>query len=109
MLDRFRRAGPPGPPAPAAVPADRRTRLLDEVAPIFTALAPATAEARDLVAAARAADLVEREAELNRRRLRALEHHRIPALRAALSDAVAQVEELEAADAVLRRWAAEQR
>ncbi|MDY7087895.1 MAG: hypothetical protein SYR96_22660 [Actinomycetota bacterium] len=54
LLDRFRSAGPPGPPAPAAVPADRRSRLEDEVAPVFAALASTAEQAAGMVAAARA-------------------------------------------------------
>lgn len=54
ILQRFRAAGPPGPAVPAAVPVDRRAGLLDETAPLFAALAPATAEARRLVAEAAA-------------------------------------------------------
>ncbi|MCU7729431.1 V-type ATP synthase subunit D [Actinoplanes sp. KI2] len=58
-------------------------------------------------AAMRAAETVSREVALTRRRLRALEHRRIPALREALRLAYARVEEAEAADALLRRWAAD--
>jgi V/A-type H+-transporting ATPase subunit D len=54
--------------------------------------------------AVRAVETVDREAALTRRRLRALEHRRIPALREALRLAQAHVEEAEAADALLRRW-----
>ncbi len=54
LLDRFRSAGPPGPAAPAAVPVDRRSRLVDEVAPVFAALAVTDEHAAGIVAAARA-------------------------------------------------------
>ena len=54
ILERFRTAGPPGPAAPAAVPADRRAILLDELAPVFAELAPVVARARGRVAEAAA-------------------------------------------------------
>ncbi|GID32379.1 V-type ATP synthase subunit D [Paractinoplanes brasiliensis] len=69
------------------------------------AVREAVAEAARHAAATRAARIVADEAELTRRRLRALEHRRIPALREALDGALARIEEAESADAVLRRWA----
>lgn len=71
------------------------------------AIRAAVPAAAEHAAAIRAAMIVHGEVELTRRRLRALEHRRIPGLRQALVRAVAQVEELEAADTVLRRWATE--
>jgi hypothetical protein len=52
VINRFRVVGPPGPAAPAAVPADRRTELAEELAPVFAALTDTRARARDIVRAA---------------------------------------------------------
>jgi V/A-type H+-transporting ATPase subunit D len=97
---------------PAGATCDLPARPADEPPPADAALMLAESTVRIAVpaaarhaAAVRAATTVNREAELTRRRLRALQHRRIPGLREALAQAVAQVEELEAADAVLRRWA----
>jgi hypothetical protein len=58
VLSRFRAVGPPGSAAPAAVPADRRSRLVDELAPVFAALHDARVEAEQLRHAAQdAADV----------------------------------------------------
>jgi len=97
---------------PAEVTCDLPGRPPDGPVPAGPALAVADRAVREAVptaarhaAAARAAAIVNHEADLTRRRLRALEHSRIPALRDALARAVAQVDEMEAADAVQRRWA----
>jgi predicted PhzF superfamily epimerase YddE/YHI9 len=98
---------------PAEVTCDLPGRPPDGPTPAGPALALADQAVREAVpvaarhaAAVRAVAVVSHEADLTRRRLRALEHSRIPALRNALARAVAQIEEMEAADAVLRRWAA---
>lgn len=90
-------ARPPDEPLPASAALMLAERAIQVAVPA----------AAQHAAAVRASAIVHREAELTRRRLRALEHRRIPALRDALTRAVAQVEELEAADTILRRWAAE--
>lgn len=51
VLQRFRPAGAPGPAA--AVPADRRAALEEELAPVFTGLEDAEADWRRIVSEAR--------------------------------------------------------
>ena len=87
-------------------------RPADDVPAGGSALARAEAAVRDAVplaaahaAAVQAVRVVDRETRVTRQRLRALEHRRIPRLREALTRAQAQVDELENADAVRRRWA----
>ncbi|MEV4701806.1 V-type ATP synthase subunit D [Actinoplanes sp. NPDC049316] len=80
------------PPAAAALAADAAVREA------------VRAGARH-AAAAHAVGVVAAEVRLTRQRLRALERRRIPALREALAQAHAQVEESEGADAARRRWA----
>ncbi|RZU53388.1 V/A-type H+-transporting ATPase subunit D [Krasilnikovia cinnamomea] len=97
---------------PTAVECVLPDRHPDDVSPGSSALVCAEAAVRAAVpagaeyaAARRAVDVVERETALTRQRLRALEHRWIPRLGAALAVAQAQLDELENADAVRRRWA----
>jgi hypothetical protein len=48
LLRRFRPAVAPGPAAPAGVPADRLAEAQAELAPVFAAIQPAVAQARQL-------------------------------------------------------------
>lgn len=64
------------------------------------------AAALDHAAATRALELVERERATTRRRLRGLEHHRVPRLHATLSPVEQQLAENEREDAVRSRWVA---
>jgi len=89
---------PPRPPD--AMAAAGATLLLAE-----RAVREAVPAAARHAAGVQAADTVRREVDLTRQRLRALQHHLIPALRETLARQLRQVEEIEAADAVLRRWA----
>ncbi|RZU53396.1 hypothetical protein EV385_5319 [Krasilnikovia cinnamomea] len=70
ILNRFRAAGPPGPAAPVAVPVDRRTALIEELAPVFAALRETRAEAADVIRSAReAAETVRTDADRRAARL----------------------------------------
>jgi hypothetical protein len=63
-LDRFRRAGTPGPAARAGVPVDRVAEAAAELEQVFTALADTQSEGRRIRAdAARRADEIGREAQ----------------------------------------------
>lgn len=99
---------------PTGVRCELPERPADAMPPAGATLVLAERAVREAVRAAaghaadvRAAETVRREVDLTRQRLRALEHHLIPALRETLARELRQVEELEAADAVLRRWAAQ--
>jgi len=87
-----------------------------EAAAANAAVAPAAAAARLALATAAAASAAEASfrvltAELHatERRLRALEHHRIPALERALNALELRLEELERDERVVTRWAKNQR
>lgn len=63
-LDRFRRAGTPGPAARAGVPVDRVAEAAAELEQVFAALADTQSECRQVRAvAARQADEIRREAQ----------------------------------------------
>ncbi len=98
VLNRFRAFGPPGPAAPAAVPADKRSRLVDELAPVFAGLRDARGEARQLrFDAAKAAASLRAEAARQAARLVADASAAVDTVRAAAYAAARTTTESEIA------------
>ncbi|WKX69011.1 V-type ATP synthase subunit D [Streptomyces sp. XD-27] len=93
----------PDRPATAAAPGN--TALVHAE----TAYRQALRAAAEYTALRAAADLIGAEAQRTRRRVRALRHHWIPRLEAALTQVGQALEQDEHEDAVRRRWAARTR
>ncbi len=75
------------------------------VAPAATAYGAALRAAAEHAVASAALREVEIELASTQRRLRAIEHHRLPALQAQLHDLVLRLDELEREERLIARWA----
>ncbi len=75
------------------------------IAPAATAYGRALRAAAEHAVASAALREVEIELDSTQRRLRAIEHHRLPALRSQLHDLVLRLDELEREERLIARWA----
>lgn len=96
--DEARCEVPPLPPATAA-------SSNAAIAPAAAAHGQAIRAAAGHAVASAALREVERELAATQRRLRAIEHHRLPALQAQLHDLVLRLDELEREERLITRWA----